>query len=189
MWVKFPKGAENVTVQQQPFAAEAQCKDPDGTLRHFVRVPEHFLAHMLGLGFTAEAPAATDLDDLPAGGTALNSEELKALASEVTSLRDERTALQEEVKRVTAASASIQAERDGFEADYRKAMDELTALRQSGGTANDDIIAQNAALATENAQLKSDLTVAKENLAGIQQTLTERGIDLSAPPANGKQGK
>lgn len=76
MWIKFPSGAESLSVEQQNFVTEYEVDVPDGKggARHecWFRVPNHFVPTILGvnLGYSAlqlgEKPPGCDLDDLAA---------------------------------------------------------------------------------------------------------------------------
>lgn len=79
MWIKFPPGAESLSVEQQNFVSEYEVDVPDekkggSATRHecWFRVPNHFVPTILGLnlGYSAlqlgESPPGCHMDDLAA---------------------------------------------------------------------------------------------------------------------------
>ena len=76
MWIKFPSGAESLSVEQQSFVSEYEVDVPDEKegKRHenWFRVPNHFVPTILGLnlGYSAlqlgETPPGCHMEDLAA---------------------------------------------------------------------------------------------------------------------------
>lgn len=71
MWVKFPKGSESLSVEQQQFNSEYHVKLPDDDFEsHWTRVPDHLIDRVLSmnLGYGAlprgQTPPGCVLDDL-----------------------------------------------------------------------------------------------------------------------------
>ncbi len=69
MWVKFPRGAESCSIEQQNFAKEYSV-EIDGKVENWTRMPDHFVPTILGMNLGYEAllrgqcPPGCDLDDL-----------------------------------------------------------------------------------------------------------------------------
>lgn len=62
MWLEFPAGAENVSVERQSFGVEHT--DAEG--RKFTRVPNHFAPKLTALGFKLAKQPEGAPGDLPA---------------------------------------------------------------------------------------------------------------------------
>lgn len=111
MWVKFPQGADRISVEQQNFAVEATDDHGQG----YCRVPDHFVPRLQMSGFSlADPPPGTDLPDLPQtdplrdGAIANQAREIEAFKIMVEGLRTD----------LGAANASLSA--TSYERDQLK---------------------------------------------------------------------
>lgn len=127
MWMRFPEGATNITIERQSFKVEAT----DASGRGYFRIPDHFAPTVLGLGGfqIADPPEGTDLADLPQADP-LRDGAIGTLTRELEATRELMASTNADLNATNAKLHAVESERNKLFDGMARLEQENAALRE-----------------------------------------------------------